>query len=164
MSIKNIMCALVLLLATFSAFASEELYGTWKLVSFTQETVATGAKTNLFGDAPKGFISYSRDGRMYAILAKDERPKPTDMSKVTNDQRVELFNSMAAYAGTFTVDGQTVTHSVDISWNENWTGTDQKRNFKVKGRKLYISTNQIPSGIDGKLVVLVLEWEKVAPR
>ena len=164
MSIKNFTCALALLAATHSTWASEELYGTWKLLSFTQEVVATGEKTNVFGNAPKGFISYSRDGRMYAILAKDERPKPTDMSKVTGDQRIELFNTMAAYAGTFIFDGKTVTHNVDISWNENWTGTAQKRNVKVDGRKLYIATNPIPSGIDGKPVILVLEWEKVAPR
>jgi len=163
MSIRIFACAFALSATTYPASASDELYGTWKLVSFTQEVVGTGQKTNVFGNAPKGFISYSRDGRMYAILAKDERPKPTDMSKVTNEQRVELFNTMAAYAGTFVFDGKTVTHNVDISWNENWTGTAQKRNVQIEGNKLSITTT-IASGIDGKPVVLALEWEKVAPR
>ena len=162
MSIRTFACALALSATTCPALAADELYGTWKLVSFTQEVVATGQKTNVFGNAPKGFISYSRDGRMYAILAKDERPKPTEMSKATSEQRVELFNTMAAYAGTFVFDGKTVTHNVDISWNENWTGTAQKRNVKIDGNKLSITTT-IPSGIDGKPVVLALEWEKVAP-
>ena len=103
----------------------EKLYGTWKLVSFTQRVVATGMTTEIFGSSPRGFLSYSRDGRMNAILVKDKRPRPADMAHATSEDRAQLFSSMYAYAGTFTVDGNTVTHHVDISWNENWTGSDQ---------------------------------------
>ena len=66
------------------AAGSEELYGTWRLVSFVSQFVATGEKVDNFGKAPRGFLSYGRDGRMSAILVKDERPKPTDLAKVTN--------------------------------------------------------------------------------
>jgi hypothetical protein len=139
----------------------EDLYGTWRLVSFTQEVVATGEKTDLFGKAPHGFLSYSRDGRMSAILVKDGRRKPPDLAKMTNEDRVELFKTVIAYGGTFTFDGKTVTHHVDISWNENWTGTAQVRNIKLEGDKLYISTNPLPSTVDGRPVIGVLVWEKV---
>lgn len=164
MRIEKLALALTLLVSALTARASDELYGTWKLVSSTREEVATGTKTNNFGDSPQGFLSYSRDGRMYGILARDGRPKPADMSKVSNEQRVELFNTMAAYAGTFKVDGKTVTHHVDISWNENWTGTAQKRQARLDGQKLFISTDPITSGTDGKLVVFVLEWHKVVSQ
>ena len=143
------------------AAGSEELYGTWRLVSFVSQVVATGEKTDYFGKAPRGFLSYSRDGRMSAILVKDERPKPTDLAKVTNEERVELFKTMIAYGGTFSVAGDVVTHQVDISWNGNWTGTSQVRNIKLDGRKLYISTNPQPGITDGKPVIGILEWEKV---
>ena len=143
------------------AAGSEELYGTWRLVSFVSQVVATGEKTDYFGKAPRGFLSYSRDGRMSAILVKDERPKPTDLAKVTNEERVELFKTMIAYGGTFSVAGNVVTHQVDISWNGNWTGTSQIRNFKLDGRKLYISTNPQPGITDGRPVIGILEWEKV---
>ena len=143
------------------AAGSEELYGTWRLVSFVSQVVATGEKTDYFGKAPRGFLSYSRDGRMSALLVKDERPKPTDLAKVTNEERVELFKTMIAYGGTFSVAGNVVTHQVDISWNGNWTGTSQIRNFKLDGRKLYISTNPQPGITDGKPVIGILEWEKV---
>ena len=98
---------------------------------------------------------------MSAILAKEGRPKPTDMAKLTGEERTEVFNTVIAYAGTFTFDGKTVTHHVDISWNENWTGTDQVRNIRLEGGKLYITTNPQPSGIDGKVIVAELIWEKV---
>jgi Lipocalin-like domain len=139
----------------------EKLYGTWQLVSFTQRFVATGETIDVFGRNPKGFLSYSRDGRMNAILVKDVRPKQADMAQATTEDKVQLFSSMYAYAGTFTVDGNTVTHHVDISWNENWTGTDQVRNVKFDGDTLYISTNPQSDGIDGRIIVAELVWEKV---
>ena len=73
--------------ASLNALAADELYGTWQLVSFYQ-VLPSGEKADVFGKSPKGFISYGRDGRMYAILAKDERPKPSDMGKATNEQPV----------------------------------------------------------------------------
>jgi len=139
----------------------ETLYGTWKLVSFTQRFVATGETIDVFGRNPKGFLSYSRDGRMNAILVKDVRPKQADMAQATTEDKVQLFSSMYAYAGTFTVDGNTVTHHVDISWNENWTGTDQVRNVRLDGDRLYISTDPQSNGIDGRIIVAELVWEKV---
>lgn len=161
-AINVLIGALVLLTSSVaSPVGSEELYGTWRLVSFTSQDVATGVKTDTFGKAPRGFLSYGRDGRMSALLVKGERPKPTDLAKVTNEERVELFKTMIAYAGTFSVEGNIVTHHVDISWNENWTGTSQVRNIKLVGRKLYITTNSQPSVRDGKPVIGVLEWEKV---
>ena len=139
----------------------EELYGTWRLLSYAQEFVATGEKIDIFGKAPIGFLSYSRDGRMSAILANAGRPKPTDLTKVTDAERVELFKTVVAYAGTFKFDGKTVTHYLDISWNETWTGTAQVRNVRLEGNKLYLSTNPMPRPEDGKVVVGVLAWEKV---
>ena len=139
----------------------EKLYGTWKLVSFTQHFVATGETIDLFGRNPSGFLSYSRDGRMNAILVKDKRPRPADMAQVTAEDMVQLFSSMYAYAGTFTIDGNTVTHHVDISWNENWTGTPQLRNVRLDGEKLYISTNPQSNGIDERIMVNELVWVKV---
>ncbi len=68
---------------------------------------------------------------------------------------------MMAYAGTFTFDSKTVTHHVDISSNETWTGTDQVRNIRIEGGKLHITTNPQPGPIDGKLMVAELIWEKV---
>jgi hypothetical protein len=154
---------LLVVLTSVSAWAAgnEDLYGTWRLISYTQGILATGEKIDIFGKAPHGFLHYSPDGRMYAILVKDERPKPTDLTKVTDAERVELFKTVIAYAGTFKFDGKTVTHYLDISWNETWTGTAQVRNVRLEGNKLYISTNPIPRPEDGKVVIGVLAWEKV---
>ena len=138
-----------------------DLYGTWRLLSYSQRVVATGETSAFFGDAPHGFLSYGRDGRMSAIITKEGRPKPIDITNLTAEERAELFNTMAAYAGTFTLDGNTVTHHVDISWNEQWTGSDQVRNVRLERDKLYITNNSPLEDVDGNVIVAELVWEKV---
>jgi hypothetical protein len=145
---------------TFVA-ADERFFGTWRLVSFTRIVLATGETTDIFGKSPRGFLNYGRDGRMLALLVSDKRPKPADLAKMTDQERVELFKSTIAYGGTYTYDGKTITHHIDISWNETWTGTDGKREVKFEGNRLILSTIPAPSAIDGKLVTAVLTWERV---
>jgi Lipocalin-like domain len=139
----------------------EKLYGTWRLVSDVRQDVETGAKTDNFGKHPQGFLTYGRDGRMNVIEVAEQRPKPADLAKLADVDRVALFKTLLAYAGTFSFDGNVVTHHVDISWNNNWTGTNQVRNVRLEGQRLYITTNPQPSAIDGKLSIGILTWEKV---
>ena len=131
-------------------------------MSFTRTLVESGEKTDVFGKQPHGYITYGKDGRMMVLIVKSERHKPEDMAKVTDEQRAELFKGMIAYGGTYTFDGKAVTHHIDISANENWTGTNQVRNVRFDGSRLVLSTNPQPSSYDGKVGVGVLTWEKVA--
>jgi hypothetical protein len=141
--------------ATGADAQAESLYGTCQLLSNTRELVATGERVDIFGQAPQGFITYGRAGRMSAIIVGDNRPKPPDLAKLTDQERAELFRTMAAYAGTFKV-----LHHVDVSWNANWTGSVQVRSFRQEGRQLIITSGpQI--GPDGREVIAVLTWEKV---
>ena len=138
----------------------EELYGTWRLVSWTRRLLDTGETVQAFGKAPHGFLSYGRDGRVFFIMTREQRAKPEDLTKLTDAQRAELYDSMVAYAGTFTFDGTVATCNVDISWNEAWTGTAQVRKVRLEGGRLIWSTNpQI--GIDGRRVVGIFVWEKL---
>ena len=143
----------LLLGAVGSALEREELYGTWRLVNYIRQATG-GEKTEFFGKSPHGFLSYGRDGRMFAMIVKDERPKVADSAKPTDGELAGLFNTMIAYGGTFTFDGKKVTHNVDISWNGSWSGTDQVRDVRLEGGKLYI-TNVQPD------FVSYLVWEKV---
>ena len=49
------------------------LLGTWKLKSYVREVAATGEHYNERGEHPNGYLSYSADGRMYAIITWDNR-------------------------------------------------------------------------------------------
>ncbi len=153
--------SLMLLMSTMAIAADKQLYGTWRLVSFAQTIVATGETKDIFGKSPQGFITFGRDGRMHALLTSDKRPKPTDLAKVTDQDRIDLFKTMIAYGGKYTFDGKTLKIRVDISWNENWTGTDQVRLVKFEGERLTLSTIPAPASQDGRIVTAVLTWERI---
>jgi len=152
---------LMLLLSPTIALAEENpLLGNWKLKSFVREVTATGEKYNQLGEHPRGYINYSADGRMYAIATSDNRNKPRD-ANAADEERVKLHQTMFAYAGTYTLEGDKVTHHVDVSWNEIWTGTDVVRFYKLEGNTLIITTAPSKSGLDGQEGRTVVVYQKV---
>jgi len=80
----------------------------------------------------------------------------------SHDERVALYDTMFAYAGTYSMEAGKVIHHVDISWNEVWTGTDQARLFEVNGNTLTLTTRiaDPASGTEARYAVV---WEKVGP-
>jgi hypothetical protein len=148
-----------ILTPTIAFTAEEEIYGTYKLISTSQKILETGEVITLATE--QGFISYGRDGRMVALLTRGVRPKAESFDKMTSQDRIALFDSMTAYAGTFKFDGKTMEHHVDISWNEMWTGTIQIREIRRDGERLIISTRPQPSPRDGRMSITTLVWEKV---
>jgi hypothetical protein len=144
-----------------AALAAENpILGTWKLRSMVHEATATGQRSSPFGDHPDGYLSYSADGRMYAIGVVEDRPKPRDLVP-TDEEKVKLQESMFAYAGTYTADGEKVVHHVDISWNQSWTGTDLVRFYKLDGDTLTIRTARAENAFDGEEGEFVLVWNKI---
>jgi len=106
-------------------------------------------------------LNYSPDGRMIVILVGDNRkapagPVPTDAEMIT------LYKSMIAYAGTYTVDGNQVTHHVDASQDERTTGTNLVRFFTLSDGLLTLTTAPRPNRYDGRMSVHTLVWEKMA--
>src|ERR1700745_673630 len=89
--------------------AENPILGTWKLRSLVYQAAATGQRSRPFGDHPDGYLSYSPDGRMYAIGVAEDRPKPRDLVP-TDEEKVKLQGTMFGYAGTYTVDGEKVVH------------------------------------------------------
>jgi hypothetical protein len=83
-------------------------------------------------------------------------------STPADDKRLALYDSMFAYAGTYSVEVGRVIHHVDISWNEVWTGTDQTRLFEVNGNTLTLTTRIADPASDTEAHYTVV-WEKVAP-
>jgi hypothetical protein len=138
------------------------LFGTWKMVSWTREVVGSGEKSNTFGENPVGYINYSADGRVMVIIVKNNRKGPSGLIS-TDSEKVELFDGLLAYGGTYTVDGENVIHHIDISWNHSWTGTDQVRFYKLDGKTLTYSAAPMKSPIDGQETAFTVIWEKIEP-
>jgi hypothetical protein len=137
-----------------------QLIGTWRLVSNTLEEVASGRKTDLMGKDPIGFINYGADGRMMILQVRSDRMKPKGPVPTPSEAET-LFKSFLGYAGTYSISGSTITHHVDLSWNEAWTGTDQVRTFSFQGNRVTLATEASADPIHGIVGVRRLVWEKV---
>jgi hypothetical protein len=135
------------------------LLGTWKLKAYIV-TTAAGERPTPYGENPTGYLSYSADGRMQVIAAANGRIAPAGAAPPDNE-RVALYDTMFAYAGTYSVETDKVIHHIDISWNETWTGTDQIRRFEVSGNTLTLTT-RITDPANGTEAHYAVVWEKVA--
>jgi hypothetical protein len=138
------------------------LLGTWKLKAYVV-TTAAGERPTPYGGNPTGYLSYSADGRMQVIGAANGRIVPVGAAP-TDNERVALYDTMFAYAGTYSVEADKVIHHVDISWNQTWTGTDQIRLFEVRGNTLTLKS-RITDPASGSEAHYAVVWEREAgPR
>jgi len=152
------------MISTNEEIRIEDLFGTWTLVSMTRTITETGEIVDLNpqGNPPFGFLMYGNDGRMLVLNLTSGRPRPDSLDAITDEQRIQLFRTMVAYGGTYTIDGHSVSHHVDISWNECFTGTTQVRSVTREGERLvYTTTSPAPGVLDGKLGTVRLVWERV---
>jgi len=138
---------------------SDLIAGVWKLRTYTRRYLDTGeVRTDLL---PHAYILYTAGGFMMSITVEGSR-KPPAGAVLTDEERVRLFNSIvSAYSGRYVVEGNKVIHTVDISWNEAWTGTKQVRYFKVEGDELTIETAPRTTSTDSREVVNTLVWDRV---
>ena len=130
------------------------LIGNWKLVSWQ---VVVGDETqNPFGSHPKGYLILTREGRSMALTTAADR-RPGDGLA----ERAALQKSMLAYSGKYRVEGDDFITTVDISWNEIWNGTEQRRHYRIEGDRLFIDSAPAPSITNpGKTDFRRLVWER----
>jgi len=133
------------------------LLGTWKLRSYVVTTAARERLTP-YGENPTGYLSYTADGRMYAIGAANDRVAPAGPIP-PDTARGALYDTMFAYAGSYSLEVGKVIHHVDISWNPAWTGTDQIRHFEVNGKTLTLTTRVTDPAGDAETLYVVV-WER----
>jgi lipocalin-like protein len=133
------------------------ILGAWKLVSYTRADAVTGETSRPWGENPSGYLMYLPDGHMSAVLTSEGRKAagPTDERKAAH----LLFN-MAAYAGTYAVEGGGVVHHVEVAWLPTWVGSDQPREAKLEGDRLTIRTQPMFNSVEGKSYIYILVWKR----
>jgi hypothetical protein len=134
--------------------------GTWTLLSMETEDLETGQKQNLLGVHPSGYLTYGSDCRMSAILVKESREGPSALVP-TDPESIELYRGLIAYAGSYAIDGYKITHHIEASWNQAWTGTTQISQFNIDGKTLYMRTGPGKSPMTGKQTSTAFIWVRV---
>jgi hypothetical protein len=132
--------------------------GVWKLKKYSRRFLDTNeVRTDML---PQAYILYTPGGFMMSITVEEKRALPAS-EVLTDEERVRLFKSIiSAYSGTYVVEGDTVIHDVNLSWNEAWTGTKQMRLFKVTGDELVIETTPRTAGTDTRQFINTLTWAR----
>src|ERR1700691_737038 len=99
--------------------ANDKLAGTWKLISASSTTSAGERCETPYGGQPTGFLTYSADGRVTALISYDGR-KPLAYGGGTLENKAGRFKHFLAYAGRDRLHGDKVTHHVAISSIQNF--------------------------------------------
>jgi hypothetical protein len=131
--------------------------GAWSLVSFDVDE-GKGVVKPRFGPNPAGYLIYSADARMAAVLAGTHRPelKSPSATSASEDLRAEALQNFLAYAGRYEVRGDRAFHHVEVSVFTNLVGTTLERQFNLVGDTLTIRT--LPPEIWGNSNLLV--WKR----
>jgi hypothetical protein len=152
---------------TDNASARARICGFWRLVDVVAFAIPSGAPIDP-GGSPAGSIYYDPSGAMLVFMTRGVRPQPAgDILSANECER--LMKTMTSYAGRWRLDPDqsegpdagVLYHDVDVSWNELWTGSTQRRTFKLEGDRLSVSTSQ-PDQHTGVPIRRSLIWQRVS--
>jgi hypothetical protein len=143
------------------AFERPALVGTWKLVSASSTTAKGERNETPYGPNPAGFLTYTGDGRVSALISYGGR-KPISVgggSATLLEEQAEAFKTFLAYAGRYTVSGDTVSHHVEISSIQSYVGKELVRSVKFQGDRITLITP--PAPMNGKIQTVELIWQRL---
>jgi len=151
---------LVLFLITVQpSFADDraKILGIWRIVSYEWEDQATGERRPFMGKNPTGYHIFTPEGRMMSIITAEGRNPPK-----TDQDRANLFDSMAAYTGMYRLEGDKWITKVDVAWLPARVGTEQTRFFRFDGDRLHVISAWMPPGAArGGMGRVIVTWERV---
>ena len=139
----------------------ERLVGTWKLVSASSATTSGENNEPPYGINPVGFLTYSEDGRVTALISYGGR-KPLSIGAKTTvllKEQAEAFKTFLAYAGRYRLSGDKVIHSIEISSIQNYVNKELVRSVKFQGDRIVLITP--PTMVNGKIQTMELVWERL---
>jgi len=138
--------------------ASNRLVGTWRLVS-ASSTTSKGERSEIpYGHGPTGFLSYSEDGRVTALISYGGR-QPLPSGGGSLEEQAEAFKTFIAYAGRYTLGGDKVTHHIEISSIQNYVGKNLVRSVKFEDDRITLITP--PTPVNGKIQTIQLIWQRL---
>jgi hypothetical protein len=143
--------------ASFADDRDKVVVGTWKLISYEVEVQATGQKSPVMGEKPTGYATFTPEGRVFFVLTGEARK-----TAKTDQERAELLNTLVAYSGTYTVEGEKWITNVEVAWNPEWVGTKQVRDFKLVDERLSVLTpwRVMPNWADKGMTRSIVTFER----
>lgn len=129
--------------------------GTYKAVSLTAEVEGSKPK-HVLGKNLHGYAIFTPTRVAFLITGEGRK-----FGKSV-EEKARLWETLAAYSGTYEIDRDKFVITVDVSANEVWNGSRRVRYWKLDGKKLTITTQRAPYSRDpSKMVVVRLVTERV---
>jgi len=158
--LRTVFFVLVILFVGSDALAdnSKLILGVWKLLTHDTEFQDGSTGRKLFGQNPPGYLIFTTEGRMMAVLeAEGRKPAKND------EDRANLLRSVAAYSGMYRLEQDKWITKVDVAWTPLIHGTEQLRYYKLDGDRLEVIT---PWASDPRLpgspvTRTILHWQRV---
>jgi len=121
-----------------------DLAGAWELVDFRVEFDDGREPIAPFGVNARGSLIYSTCGRMSGVLSSGERDVLSASGleashKAPAHEKAAAFDTYLSYAGRYSVQGNQVTHHVDLALVPNIVGADQVRDAALDGDELTLT-------------------------
>jgi hypothetical protein len=128
----------------------ERLVGSYRLRSF-RDIADDGEVREPLGARPVGFILYSPERYMTAVLMAADRPNfgAGDILSGTDAERVQAFATASGYAGRWHIEDGHVVHHLEAATFPNWTGSVQRRPYEIEGDELRLFPPRLL--MDGKM-------------
>ena len=121
--------ATVLLPCVIQAQTTNELIGTWALVSSVTEK--GGTKTEQFGSGAKGMLIFDSSGHFMLTIIGPNLPKFASNNRAagTPEENKAVVSTSIAMLGTYTFSPRekSLLFHVDSATFPNWNATEQKR-------------------------------------
>lgn len=136
---------------------NEELIGTWKLLSASSTTSGGERDEAPYGASPSGFLTYTADGRVTALISYGGRKLLQARAAV--EEQAEAFNTFLAYAGRYTLSGDQITHHIEISSIQNYVDKDLVRTIRFAGDRIKLLTP--PTPVNRKIQTVELIWQRL---
>ena len=126
---KWLVVLVLLVIAVQPSFGDDraQIHGVWKLVSYDVEIQATGQKEPPMGKNPTGYVIFTPEGRVFFVLTGEGRK-----AAKTVQERADLLSSLVAYTGTYRLEGDQWITKVEVAWNPEWVGTEQRRGQQAR--------------------------------
>jgi hypothetical protein len=154
--VGTIICGLVFPREEASAQTTNDLVGTWSLVSSTVEQ--NGQKRDAQGPNPKGLLILDSGGHYAVLTFRQDQPKFASNNRLeaTAEESRSLLAGTLGHYGTYSPAGNVLVFHIERSTFPNWNGIEQKRPYTLNGDELtYVTPGSTGAG------VTQLVWRRV---
>jgi hypothetical protein len=107
----------------------------WRLIASDVVVEGSGERTELLGPEPYAYEIFEAGGRMMVIRQAKNRTPGTSTATMA-----ELFRSMVAYSGKWSIDREKFVTEVEIAADPDWAGTTRVRYYTFDGLTLSLRT------------------------